>query len=75
VATPVSPTSVRLETPTGSLILRVWWESGSPHPFRARLLSVDPDGRTANLGTTADPAAALAMIQRWMEEFVSKAKE
>jgi hypothetical protein len=53
----------------------VWWEHGSTHPFRARLLVVDPDGRAAERGTTADPAVALAMVQEWVQEFIGKAEE
>ncbi len=76
MATPISPTRTRLDSPTaGSLILRVWWESGSRQPFRARMLVVDPDGRPAELGTAADPAVALAMVQDWLEEFISKVDE
>jgi hypothetical protein len=75
VTTSVGPSSAPLSTPSGALVLRVWWEAKSAEPFRARVLAVEPDGRTSELGTVADLSEAITLIRNWMNEFVIKAAD
>ncbi|MEW1862623.1 MULTISPECIES: hypothetical protein [unclassified Streptomyces] len=59
-----------IETPTGTLILRVWLEPGQTPPLRARLLVVD----SVQQAPVAYAAAAgvdeiCAQVRRWMEKW------
>lgn len=63
--------SARRRTPSATLIMRVWRETGSPQPFRARFAAVHPDGHTTEVGIAASPDQALTTVSHWIEEFLS----
>jgi len=58
-------------TPSATLIMRVWRETDSPQSFRARFVTVHPDGQTTELGTAATPDDALSIVSHWIEKFLS----
>jgi hypothetical protein len=66
-ASEVSGSAAR-RIPSATLILRVWRETDSEQPFRARLVAVDGDGDTTELGVAADADAVLAAVRRWIEQ-------
>ncbi|HEV7452510.1 MAG TPA: hypothetical protein VGO16_14210 [Pseudonocardiaceae bacterium] len=53
------------------MIMRVWRETGSEQPFRARFVAVHADGHTAEVGVAASPDEALTTVNHWIEEFLS----
>jgi hypothetical protein len=63
--------SGKRRTPSATLIMRVWRETGSGQPFRARFAAVHADGHTTEVGIVASPDEALATVSHWIEEFLS----
>lgn len=55
--------------------MRVWWETNSEQPFRARFVAVDVDGGTTEVGVVANPEAALATVRQWIEEATATSRE
>ncbi len=64
--------SARPSTPSAVLITRVWWEAGADQPSRARLVAVDVDGRTAEVGRAANLDEVLAATRDWIEKFLDQ---
>ncbi len=63
--------SAKGRTPSATLIMRMWWETGSAQPFRARFAAVYADGHiTAEVGVAASPDEALTTVSHWIEEFL-----
>ncbi len=54
-----------------TLLLRVWTEGGADE-FRARLLTIGPDGQHSErtVAVASSPDGVLDAVSRWLEEFL-----
>ena len=52
---------------TGILVIRVWTESESPEPFRARIIAGSPEGYEHTIGYARSRADLVAAVNRWLD--------
>lgn len=53
--------------PTGTLVIRVWRETESPEPFRARIIAGSPEGYDHTIGYARSRADLVAAVNRWLD--------
>lgn len=52
--------------PDAVLVVSVWFEPAHRDGFRARLRSLDPDGRTVVLGAATSRAKVTDLVGQWL---------
>lgn len=52
---------------TGILVIRVWAETESPEPFRARIIAGSPEGYEHTIGYARSRADLVAAVNRWLD--------
>ncbi|WP_159072408.1 hypothetical protein [Streptomyces sp. CMB-StM0423] len=63
------------QSPTGVLVLRVWWEPAHPPALRARLLVVDdPREAPVEYATAAGTEDVTESVRAWLQEWSDKAR-
>ncbi|MDT9685252.1 hypothetical protein RND61_24780 [Streptomyces sp. TRM76323] len=63
-----------METPStrsGVLVLRVWWEDGSPDGFRARIIRI-VDGERERPTAASETADVLLAVRAWLDELLEQ---
>ena len=52
---------------TGILVIRVWTETESSEPFRARIIAGSPEGYEHTIGYARSRADLVAAINSWLD--------
>jgi len=60
-----SPNGGRLFQAT--LVIRVWRDTESPEPFRARIIAGSPNGDEHTISYARDRAEVVAAVNRWLD--------
>jgi hypothetical protein len=50
-----------------TLVISVWYEAGSPAPFRARLTSGSGESSNTTISYAASPGAVLSEVSEWLD--------
>jgi hypothetical protein len=62
--------SAKRGPPTAVLVVRLWWDSGEPGGFRARVLRTqDIEQEPQEVLSAASVAELLALVRGWIDEF------
>ena len=50
-----------------TLVIRVWRDTESPEPFRARIIAGSPNGDEHTISYARDRAEVVAAVNRWLD--------